>query len=156
LERGLALGLVMMPAMTTAMNAAPMHLLSRASSLTNVARQVYGSFGTAIFVTLLASRSTFHSSMLVQTVTPNNIPLQQMLAQAQQWVVSHGGTAVQGQAAGLAMVMRQLQLTSGVQAFDDVFRIAAILTLLALIPALFLRTGRPSAGQGGAPAMMGE
>ena len=51
--RGVTLGLVMMPSMTTAMNAAPAHLLSRAPSLTNVSRQVFGSFVAAMFVTWL-------------------------------------------------------------------------------------------------------
>jgi hypothetical protein len=44
-------------------------------------RQVFGSFGTAIFVTLLQSRQTFHASALVQGVTSSNYSVQQTLGQ---------------------------------------------------------------------------
>jgi DHA2 family multidrug resistance protein len=136
--RGVTMGLVMMPAMTAALNTVPSELTSRGSSLTNVMRQVFGSFGTAIFVTLLQTRQTYHAAMLAQSATSSNFTLQQALGQVQQWVLAHGGTAAQAQADGLMLVMQQVQLTAAVQSFDDVFMVAAVITLLALLPALFL------------------
>ena len=68
------MGLVMMPAMTAGLNAVPLPQMSRASAMTNVMRQVFGSFGTAIVVTILQSRQTFHTAILSQTLTPENIP----------------------------------------------------------------------------------
>src|SRR5438309_5429118 len=93
--RGCAMGLVMMPSMTAGLNAVPLPQMSRASSMTNVMRQVFGAFGTALVVTILQLRQTFHSAVLSQTVTPDNLPLQQMMSQAQQWGVSQGMNAVQ-------------------------------------------------------------
>jgi MFS family permease len=151
--RSIALGLVMMPSFTAAMNAAPLHLMSRASSLSNVMRQVFGAFGTALFVSILQTRQKYHAAMLQQTVTPDNLPLQQVMAQAQQWIVGHGGSAAQAQMASLMAVMQQVQLTAAVMAFDDVFRVAALLTLLAIIPALFMRTPRAPKGGGPRPVM---
>jgi EmrB/QacA subfamily drug resistance transporter len=136
--RGVTMGLVMMPAMTAALNTVPVELTSRGSSLTNVMRQVFGSFGTAIFVTLLQSRTTFHTSMLAQGATSTNFTLQQTLGQVQQWVLLHGGSAVQAQAEGAVAVMRQLYMTAAVQSFDDVFMVAALVTLAAIVPALFI------------------
>jgi DHA2 family multidrug resistance protein len=101
-------------------------------------RQVFGSFGTAIFVTLLQARQTFHGTVLAQSATSSNFTLQQTLGQVQQWVLLHGGSAMQAQADGLLLVMQQLQRTAAVQAFDDVFMVAALVTLLALVPALFI------------------
>ena len=140
--RGVTMGLVMMPAMTAALNTVPAELTSRGSSLTNVMRQVFGSFGTAIFVTLLQSRQMFHASALAQGVTTSNYTLQQTLGQVQQWVLAHGGSALQAQAEGLGAVMRQIQLTAAVQSFDDVFMVAALITLLALVPAIYRRSRR--------------
>ena len=148
--RGLAMGLVMMPAMTTAMNAAPLHLMSRASSMTNVMRQVFGSFGTAIVVTILQSRQTFHQAQLAQTATPQNLALQQVMIEAQRLVASHGGTALAGKAAGMLAVYQSIALSAAVQSFDDVFRITALLTLVALVPAAFLRAQKRSHGGPGA------
>ncbi|MBV9174617.1 MAG: DHA2 family efflux MFS transporter permease subunit [Chloroflexi bacterium] len=136
--RGLSLGLVMMPAMTAALNTVPLELTSRGSSLTNVMRQVFGSFGTAIFVTLLQTRETFHSAVLAQTATSSNFTLMQTLGNVQQWVVNQGGTLAQAQASGLMLVFQQLQLAAAVQGFDDVFLVASLVTLVALVPALFI------------------
>src|SRR5438270_13273164 len=82
--RGCAMGLVMMPSMTAGLNAVPLPQMSRASSMTNVMRQVFGAFGTALVVTILQLRQTFHTAMLSQTLTPENIPLQGLLSSAQQ------------------------------------------------------------------------
>src|ERR1700716_3601763 len=46
--RGCAMGLVMMPSMTAGLNAVAMHLMSRASSMTNVMRQGFGGFAAAM------------------------------------------------------------------------------------------------------------
>jgi hypothetical protein len=140
------MGLVMMPAMTAALNTVPAELTSRGSSLTNVMRQVFGSFGTAIFVTLLQARQTFHTAVLAQGATSSNFTLQQTLGQVQQWVLQHGGSAAQAQAEGVLVVMQQLYRTAAVQSFDDVFMVAALVTLLALVPALFI--GGKTAGSG--------
>lgn len=143
--RGVCLGLVMMPSMTTALNAAPAHLLSRASSLTNVSRQVFGSFGAAIFVTILQSRMRYHQAILAQGVTPDNVGVQQLFGQAQQWAVSQGQSLADAQRLAILTLYKQMMMTSAVMSFQDVFRIVSILTLFAIIPATFLRVKRRSA-----------
>jgi EmrB/QacA subfamily drug resistance transporter len=145
--RGITMGLVMMPAMTAALNTVPVELTSRGSALTNVMRQVFGSFGTAIFVTLLQSRQIFHANVLAQTATPANFTLQQTLGHVSQWVLQSGGSAAQAQAQGVLMVMRQLYQTAAVQAFDDVFMVAAVVTLFALLPAVFIGGKSDRSGQ---------
>jgi hypothetical protein len=86
--------------------------------------------------------------MLVQTVTPQNLPLQQVMTQAQQWAVSHGASVVQGQMMGLMVASRQVAATAAVMAFDDVFRVTAAITLLAIVPAVFMRTSKPAGPRG--------
>jgi EmrB/QacA subfamily drug resistance transporter len=147
--RGVTMGLVMMPAMTAALNTVPAHLTSRGSSLTNVMRQVFGSFGTAIFVTLLQARTTFHTTVLAQGATATNFTLQQTLGQVQQWVLQQGGSLIQAQAEGVLVVMKQLYMTAAVQSFDDVFMVAALVTLLAIVPALFIGGKQATAGAAG-------
>jgi EmrB/QacA subfamily drug resistance transporter len=151
--RGCAMGMVMMPSMTAGLNAVPLPQMSRASSMSNVMRQVFGAFGTALFVSILQTRQKYHAAMLQQTVTPDNLPLQQVMAQAQQWIVAHGGSAAQAQMTSMMAVMQQVQLTAAVMAFDDVFRVAALLTLLGIIPALFMRTPKHPATPGPKPMM---
>jgi MFS transporter, DHA2 family, multidrug resistance protein len=121
--------------------------MSRASSMSNVMRQVFGAFGTAIIVTVLQVRQTFHSAMLAQTVTPENLPLQQLMNSAQQWGVAQGLDATQASAMGVMIAAKQVALNAAVMGFDDVFRLTAVITLLAVIPALFMKTTR-SPGRG--------
>jgi EmrB/QacA subfamily drug resistance transporter len=152
--RGCAMGLVMMPSMTAGLNAVPLQLMSRASAMTNVMRQVFGAFGTALVVTILQQRQTYHTAMLSQVVTPDNLPLQQMMSAAQQWGLSQGMSAIQAQAMAAMVAAKQVAVAASVMSFEDVFRVTAIVTLLALPPALFMRTSRAPAGRG--PTIMAE
>lgn len=146
LARGAAMGMVMMPSMTAGLNAVPLPLMSRASSMSNVMRQVFGAFGTAIVVTIMQQRQVFHAAMLSQTVTPTNLPLQQLMSSVQQWGVAQGVSAAQAQTMATMMAAKQVAMSAAVMGFDDVFRITAVVTLLAILPALFLKTTRPPAG----------
>jgi hypothetical protein len=109
---------------------------------------VFGAFGTAIVVTILQLRQTFHGAMLSQTVTPENLPLQQLMSSAQQWGAAQGLTAAQSQTMALMLAFKQVTLSAAVMAFDDVFRFTAAITLIAIIPALFLRTPRSTGKRG--------
>jgi hypothetical protein len=146
--RGCAMGLVMMPSMTAGLNAVPLPQMSRASSMSNVMRQVFGAFGTAIVVTILQLRQTYHTAMLSQGVTPDNLPLQQLISSAQQAGLAQGMTAAQAQAMGAMMAARAVATSAAVMGFDDVFRVTAAITLLAVVPALFMKTRRAPAGRG--------
>ena len=150
--RGCAMGFVMMPSMTAGLNAIPLAQMSRGSSMSNVMRQVFGAFGTAIVVTILQQRQAFHTAMLSQLVTPDNIPLQRLLSTAQAWALGHGMSAAQAQVTGLLMVGRQVATTAAVMSYDDVFRITAAVTLLAFLPAMFLKTTRTK--HGGGPSVL--
>jgi EmrB/QacA subfamily drug resistance transporter len=152
--RGCAMGLVMMPSMTAGLNAVPLQLMSRASSMSNVMRQVFGAFGTAIIVTILQLRQTYHTAILSQGVTPDNLPLQQLMSQAQQWGLAQGYSAVQAQAMGTMLAAKQVAMSAAVMGFDDVFRVTAAITLLAILPAAFMRTTRAPAGRG--PTVMAD
>lgn len=140
IERGLAMGLVAMPVMTVAMSSIPPHLIARTSSLTNVLRQVFGSFGTALFATLLSSRQTFHQAMLSQRVTPESLPVQTTMAQVQQYLLQHGFNALQAKGAAVMALYQQVAMNSAVMAFQDCFFIAAVICLVAVIPTLLLRS----------------
>jgi DHA2 family multidrug resistance protein len=138
--RGCAMGVVMMPSMTAGLSGVPMHLMSRASAMTNVMRQVFGAFGTAIVVTILQLRQTFHGDIISQTVTPENLPFQQLISATQQWGADQGLSMAQSHAMAMMLAAKQVALSAAVMAFDDVFRFTAAITLIAIIPALFLKT----------------
>ncbi len=137
--RGVAMGLTTMPAMTVAMNSIPPALIARSSSLTNVLRQLFAAFGTAIFATLLQSRQTFHQAMLSQTVTTDRLAVQMTMVGVQRTLLEHGFSAVQAKGMALMALYREVTLSASVTAFQDCFFIAAAICLLALGPAFLLR-----------------
>ena len=53
---------------------------------------------------------------------------------------------------GFMMVTRQVATTAAVMSYDDVFRITAAVTLLAFLPAMFLKTTRTK--HGGGPSVL--
>ncbi|MCK9906442.1 MFS transporter, partial [Frankia sp. Cpl3] len=61
--RGMGIGLCMMPLSTAGTNAIPVHLINKASPLSNVTRQIMGSFGISILTTVMSMRQTFHASV---------------------------------------------------------------------------------------------
>jgi len=50
--------LIMMPTITAGMNQLPQHLISHGTALSNTMRQVAGSIGTAILVTIMTQQTT--------------------------------------------------------------------------------------------------
>lgn len=142
--RGFAMGLVMMPVMTTAMNTLPGPLIARGSSLTNVMRQVFGAFGTAIFATLLSTRQTFHEAMLRQNVTAADPTTVATIAGVQRLALEHGQTMATAKMQALMTVYEQVVSKAAVMSFQDCFLIAGMVCAVGVVPALFLRTRRIS------------
>jgi EmrB/QacA subfamily drug resistance transporter len=153
--RGLSMGFAMMPAMTAWMAAAPQQDMQSASAIQNVLRQVYGAFGTAIFATILQSRVKFHAATLSMFVTPDMPAVARLLGQTQQYALSHGLSEVQGRAMAIGQLYGQVQMAAAVRSFDDCFLIAAVACFVGVVPALFLKAGRPG-GPAGARAGAGR
>lgn len=154
LIRGLAMGTMMMPVMTVAMDKIPPHQIARATALSNVLRQLYGAFGTGIFASLLSDRQRFHQAALAQLVTPDNLEALRILSAARMALLQSGLSDVAAQTGALLALARQAALAATVRSFDDCFYLAAWVALLGIVPALWLKRERSAAGhRGGAPLL---
>lgn len=122
--RGLAMGLSTMPAQTAAMADLPTALVGRASSVTSIIRNVASSFGIAMMTVLLNQRSTFHSARMSDALSTDNTAFTSFVASTP---------------SGSSMVAAQVAQQAFVLSIQDVFLLTAGFTLLALIPAFFLR-----------------
>jgi EmrB/QacA subfamily drug resistance transporter len=153
LLRGCAMGLVMMPTTAVSMDTIPPHLISRATALSNVLRQLFSAFGTGMFATILIFRDNFHHANLVQDMTATNVAALGLLTATQTAVLERGMSTAAAQLAGFQALMNQVDKTSKVQSFDDCFIIATTIGLCGLLPALFLKRGhKPAAKPAGAVA----
>jgi len=147
--RGLGMGLVFMPAMTTAMNTLSGPETAGGSSLTNVLRQLFGALGTAMFVTVLQTRGTYHQAMLSQTITPDLPAVRLALGTASQYLLQHGVMTVHAKAAAVVALYEGVATAAAVRSFQDCFYIAAAICVLGIVPALFLRSSGLARGRGG-------
>jgi EmrB/QacA subfamily drug resistance transporter len=145
LLRGFAMGIMMMPVMTVAMDTIPHHQISRASALSNVLRQLFGAFSTAWFASILLDRQHFHQAILSQTVTASNIAAVNVLSAAKVAMLQQGLSDAAANVAGLMALTRQVSITAAVRGFDDCFYLATFVTLAGLLPTLWLKRGHKSA-----------
>ncbi len=141
LLRGFAMGSMMMPVSTVAMDTIPRHLIARATALSNVIRQLCGAFGTGVFASLLLERQQFHQATLAQTLTPGNVAVVQVLSATQRALLEQGLSLPAGETAGLLVLARQVATAATVRGFDDCFYFATFVALIGLVPAIFLKRG---------------
>nr|WP_141559342.1 MFS transporter [Priestia megaterium] len=124
--RSFGMSLIMMPIMTAGMNQLPQHLISHGTALSNTIRQVAGSIGTAILVTIMTQQTTEHLSNYTNTLTSNNDFFSRQLSQL--------GTS------GIMSLYAKAIKTSTIDGINNAFLFARLLGLVALLLSFFLRT----------------
>src|SRR5580658_1399064 len=120
------------------------------SGLTNLARNIGGSMGTAFVVTMLARRQQFHQERLGADVGLGSLNLHDRVDALGRFLVQHGpkiSSLTQGKAMAQGTLYQQLVQQSTMLAYLDVIKLLAIAMALA-IPLVFLMQ-RPK--RGGAP-----
>jgi MFS family permease len=163
LLRGFAMGFSMMPSMAAAMARVPRHLSSSASSISNSLQRIGSSIGIAVLVTVLAAQ--FTTAIGQAACAPSPAVLSAASAPGQQLTTKEFCSTLQGQYATLIQNGGQPTTTAKVApvvasfartyasdalstSFDRTFAFITILTVLGIIPALFLRRPeKPVAGQ---------
>jgi MFS transporter, DHA2 family, multidrug resistance protein len=130
----------------------PMTKNNDVSGLTNLARNIGGSAGTAFLVTMLARREQFHQDRLGSGIGQGSAALQNQVDTLGRYLVEHGGRAFslsQGRAMAQGNIYSQFLRQCTMLAYLDVIKVLAIGALI-LIPFIFLMK-RPPKRQGGAP-----
>ncbi len=140
--RGVGMGLSMMPVTTVAMATIPLSLTSKASALRNVVLQVAGSFGIAVFTTIMQNRQVYHFAHYAQTINmkaTDVLSLQHDLytiGLQQAW----DSLTLSGVSGGL--ILREISKLSIINAISDCFIIASVFCVLAVVCAFFIPRGK--------------
>ncbi|NYM08030.1 MFS transporter, partial [Salmonella enterica subsp. enterica serovar Typhimurium] len=74
--RSFGMAFIMMPIMTAGMNALPPRLISHGNAFVNTMRQLAGSIGTAILVTVMTTQQTNHLSAFSEELDKTNPVIQ--------------------------------------------------------------------------------
>jgi len=121
-----------------------------ASGLTNLARNIGGSVGTAFLVTVLARRAQYHQSRLGDRLTGSSPAIQSGMNEVARYLHDKAGMAysmAQGRIMGQGSIARQLIQQSTMLAYLDVIKCFA-LAMLLMVPIVFLMT-KVKGGRGG-------
>ncbi len=138
--RGFAMGMMFTPLSTLALANVPKHKMAQASGLFNVIRQVGGSFGVALFGTLLMRRVIYHNTIYGIGVDQYSPVFKNVIYNLQHFSQhTVGGSMYQSNIRGNALIISHVMQQSFVSAVNDDFLVAGGITILCLLPILFLR-----------------
>src|ERR1019366_3070364 len=163
LLRGFAMGFSMMPSMAAAMARVPHHLSSSASSISNSLQRIGSSIGIPVLVRGLAAQ--FATAIGQASCAPSPAVLSAASTSGHQLTTAEFCRTLQGQYSTLIQNGGQPSTTAKVApvvanfgrtyasdalstSFDRTFAFITILTLLGVIPAMFLRRPEKTAASG--------
>lgn len=129
--RSFGMSFIMMPIMTAGMNSLPPRLISHGNALSNTLRQLAGSIGTALLVTVMSTQTTEHVATYTQDLDKTNPFLKDRLQEM--------GQAMGGDQMATQQVLEFVQKLASINGVNSAFLIATGLSALAFILSLFLK-----------------
>jgi MFS transporter, DHA2 family, multidrug resistance protein len=145
LLRGIALGFLFTPINSVAFGSVEPKNAQQASGMINLARQLGGSFGTALISTYLVNMTQFHRVNLLGNIRNSNTVLDVRLQALTSNFISHGYSQTNAQSAALAAVSNTLTNQATMMAYNNCW-ILILLVFVVTSPAiLLLRKPRPGA-----------
>jgi len=150
--QGIGFAFMFVPLSTATLSAIPRAQMQSAAGLYNLVRQLGGSFGTAIVVTLLEHKIQTASAALVRYASPYNPTFMQWWQTFQAGFVARGSDPTTAHWRALAVLQALISQQSQVVAYDYVFAVIAIVLFACLPISLLLRGVRRPQPDGDAVA----
>ena len=141
--QGVAFAFIFVSISTTAMSTIPRPQMQGATGLYNLVRQLGGSLGTAIIVTLVDHKTTTASANLVRYATPYNPTFMAWWQRFQAGFAARGIDEGKARLQALSVLGREISRQASVVAFDYAFAWMGVLFLCCLPLVLLLRRGVP-------------
>ncbi|HCV8359789.1 TPA: DHA2 family efflux MFS transporter permease subunit [Staphylococcus aureus] len=132
--RSFGMAFIMMPMVTAAINALPGRLDSHGNAFLNTMRQLAGSIGTAILVTVMTTQTTQHLSAFGEELDKTNPVVQDHMRE----LASQYG----GQEGAMKVLLQFVNKLATVEGINDAFIVATIFSIIALILCLFLQSNK--------------
>lgn len=132
--RSFGMAFIMMPMVTAAINALPGRLASHGNAFLNTMRQLAGSIGTAILVTVMTTQTTQHLSAFGEELDKTNPVVQDHMRE----LASQYG----GQEGAMKVLLQFVNKLSTVEGINDAFIVATIFSVIALVLCLFLQSNK--------------
>jgi DHA2 family multidrug resistance protein len=146
LIQGVGFALLFVPLTTAAISTIPRHQLSDATGLNSLLRQVGGSFGLAIFATLLRRSQVEAGASISATLTRTRPEVMSRLQAVTQGLISRGLDVVGAHTAALQVMGFTISRQAAVLAFEKMFLLSGIAFLAVLPLLIFLKVERHGGG----------
>ncbi|HFQ6158134.1 TPA: DHA2 family efflux MFS transporter permease subunit [Staphylococcus aureus] len=132
--RSFGMAFIMMPMVTAAINALPGRLASHGNAFLNTMRQLAGSIGTAILVTVMTTQTTQHLSAFGEELDKTNPVVQDHMREL--------ASQYRGQEGAMKVLLQFVNKLATVEGINDAFIVATIFSIIALILCLFLQSNK--------------
>jgi DHA2 family multidrug resistance protein len=140
--QGIGFAFMFIPLATASLSTIPRPQLQSAAGLFNLVRQLGGSLGTAIVITLLDHRTTIASAGLMRYANPYNATFMQWWQTFQAALVARGSDQTTARMQALAVLHGFISQQAAVIAYDYVFAVIAIVFFVCLPLVFLMRGGR--------------
>ncbi len=140
--RGIGLGMIFIPLSAIALYNIPKEKMAQASGLFNTIRQIGGSFGVAVFGTLLTRRIIFHTQTYSEMANASSATYHHILYSLKIFVQhSVGDVGSRLMARANALIVENLTSQAFIQGINDVFLACTILIATIIFPLFLLKVG---------------
>ncbi|WP_251517674.1 MULTISPECIES: DHA2 family efflux MFS transporter permease subunit [Staphylococcus] len=129
--RSFGMSFIMMPIMTAGMNALPQRLIPHGNALSNTLRQLAGSIGTALLVTVMSTQTTKHAATYAQDLDKTSPFIKDRLQEMAQ--------AMGGEQMATQQILQFVQKLASINGVNSAFIVATGLSGLAFILSIFLK-----------------
>jgi DHA2 family multidrug resistance protein len=141
------LAFLFVPVNTMAFGSVQKEKLGYATGLMNLFRNIGGSAGIAMVITILARRQQFHQSVLASHLTPVDAAYNETIQGIAGTITAQGASAADAAMQAQGVVYSVLQRQASMLAVADVFFVLGVI-FLALVPLVFfLKKSEPPKGQ---------
>jgi DHA2 family multidrug resistance protein len=131
------LGFLFIPIQTLSYAGVPKEQNNDVSGLTNLARNMGGSVGTALVATLLARQAQRHQTYLGAHVVSGDGPLLNTMAALQHRLLGGGMAPAQVVMGSMAQLYHQIDVQANLLAYVDIIQLFAVASL-CMVPLVFL------------------
>ena len=132
-------GLLFAPLIRASLGALPLNQVGMGSGLINMNRQIGGMVGIAFFGTYMEGREIFYRQMLGTSQTDAPYAARFFLNSVKNLFVSHGNTEALASAKALSVLNKVVGFQALVNSFNDIFLLVALMVVIVIIPALFIK-----------------
>lgn len=139
--RGVGLGILYPPLLNVSLKGIANQQMAQASSVTNIVRQIGGSFGVAMFSHLLSQRQTYHTERYHEAIAYTGQTYSNVVDGLARFFTSNGGLGhTESVSYAKQYILEHVDMEAYISGINDVFYVAFVVTILAVIPMFFLKT----------------